>query len=136
MTSSFEPGSAAAPPTVDTSLPAPPPMHPWVNHCRTALFFTGACYVVLGLAFVPIFAVVSEGDLAFSLAMGTFAFFFSVGFGVLNFVAARGLKQGARWAWILSLVLAAMYVSSACLPIGIVLLVGLLRTDVRQAFLD
>jgi hypothetical protein len=41
-----------------------------------------------------------------------------------------------RWAWLVSLVLAAMYTSSACLPVGVVLLVGLLRKDVRPAFLD
>ncbi len=133
MASSNIPASAAAPPNVDTRLRPPPRAEVWIGYCRLGLVLTGACYMLMGMAFVPFIALVGDGA---ALALGAVVFAFTVGFGVLNVVAARGLKNGSRWAWILSLVLAAMYTSSACLPVGVALLVGLLRQDVRRIFLD
>jgi hypothetical protein len=134
MAESNIPASAAALPTLDITPPPLSQADVWIGYCRMGLLFTGACHLLLGVAMLPLFAVLEDG--AGSVFFGLMGLAFCAGFGVLNFVAARGLKNGERWAWILSLVLAAMYASSACLPLGIVLLVGLLRSDVRQVFLD
>jgi hypothetical protein len=59
---------------------------------------------------------------------------FSVVVAVANFAAAVGLSRGAKWAFIATLVLAALYVTSICFPFGGVMLYALLRRDVRERF--
>lgn len=132
----MRPSTPAAPPVVDLALKEAAPVSPWIGYCRAALIFTGVCYVVFGVAMVPAFVwSLAPEDADVAPVVGLVTFVLGAGLGALNFVAARGLKNEARWAWILSLALAALYVSSACFPIGIVLLVGLLREDVRSRFL-
>ncbi|MBX2803111.1 MAG: hypothetical protein KTR31_35855 [Myxococcales bacterium] len=69
-------------------------------------------------------AVVSLGVLAVGL-----------GLGLTHFVAAWGLIDGKRWAYLLSLGLGAM-AALGCVPVGAVLLVALLNPTTRRHFLD
>jgi hypothetical protein len=117
---------------------------PWVGHCRLILFFTGACYVFLGLALGALFAFTpvlaeSGGDPpppAFGWFMGAVMALFCSGFGAMNFVAAWGLGRGEKWGWVIGLILGAMYAPSICLPIGALLLYGLLNERTRRRFLS
>ncbi len=134
-----EPSTPAASPKAPTAA-SPEPRSPWFARVRAALWFTGAMYVVLGGVATAVFVAnaVSENVFppAYIYGFGFAAFVLSVGFGALNFVAARGLDKETRWGWILSLVIAGLYAPSACLPIGGFMLVGLLNDDVRKRCMD
>jgi hypothetical protein len=118
-------------------------LDPWVGYSRMTLFFVGGAYVLLGaamgLAFPSLLAADPTVDPEVALAMGgTFGviiFVFCAFFGVLNFLAAFGLGQRAKWAWIMTLILGAIYAPSACLPFGAVLLYGMLNDRTRKAFM-
>jgi hypothetical protein len=119
--------------------------HPWIRLTRYTLWFVAACYLLLGLGtggLMPVMAFVDpelDGDpiaVGIFSGVGLFLFLFSAGFGALNLVAARGLARGAAWGWLLSIVLGGMYVTSACVPFGAVILIGLLQSDVREIYLS
>ncbi|MBX2801321.1 MAG: hypothetical protein KTR31_26825 [Myxococcales bacterium] len=59
------------------------------------------------------------------------------GMGVVPMVAAvMGLNRGAKWGWILTVIIGALYVPSLCLPVGAFLLYAMLNEEVRKPFLD
>lgn len=115
---------------------------PWVKWARYCLVFAGICYVIIGFASPLVWYSVPpearvEPTVQYILIGGIgLTALISLVIGALNFVAARGLVNGRKWAWFLSLVIGAIYAPSACLPLGVVILYGLLREDTRTLFLD
>ncbi len=115
----------------------------WLRATRYALIFTGVCYFLL-IVLAPLIAWAKFNDphvpgsfnLAFGIGFSVVMLVICGGLAALNFVAARGLAQGKRWAWIVGVVLGALYAPSICFPLGVVILYGLLREPVRKRFLD
>lgn len=117
---------------------AQPPLSPWVRYCRFALVLTAAGYGVIGICAIPLALFLAESDSGppwFGGLFGALAFVVSVGFGIVNWLAARGLAERKRWGWILAVILGGIYAPSACLPIGALLLFGLLQKEVRDTYL-
>ena len=110
---------------------------------RACLWFCGAVYVILGLFGAPwawfMFTLDPEipDELAVPMGIGFAAVMLVLcgGIGALNIAAAVGLGSGRRWAWVVAIVLGGMYVTSACLPFGAIMLYQLLQEDVRKAYL-
>jgi hypothetical protein len=108
----------------------------WMLGAKLSLWFCGVCYLLIGAGCVALVAFLPmEGPEA---AVNLLTFLFMAGFSVVvavaNFAAAVGLSRGAKWAFIATLVLAALYVTSICFPFGGVMLYALLRRDVRERF--
>jgi hypothetical protein len=114
----------------------------WVGHAQSVLWFVGACYVLLGIVFMPLYGwgmsqdMPPEVGVPFAIVTGLLGLVCCGGFGVVNFVAAWGLGLRAKWAWILTLCLGAIYLTSACLPFGAVLLYAMLEDNGRKLFLE
>lgn len=47
-------------------------------------------------------------------------------------VVVEALKKGTKWSWIAALVLTVLYIPSAFLPLGVFMLVGLLKPEVQD----
>lgn len=114
----------------------------WVKYTRWTLWFCAASYVLLGAIFSGVFVLALSADpemegasLVFALPMGLFMFASCAMIGAVNVLAAHGLAMGARWGWILALVLGGIYAPSGCMPVGAVILYGLLNERVRKAFI-
>ena len=114
----------------------------WVRYSRWVLWFCGGMYLLLGTGMAVFYVVLftmgtpDDLDLVFGIVMGGVMFFFCCGFGAVNFVAAWGLGRARKWAWFATLVLGCLYLPSGCLPLGAVLVYGMLNDPVRKAFLD
>lgn len=108
---------------------------PWIKWSRVCLIFVGICYCALGIVFSPVIFLDPEVPLLFQLAIVAMLLVVGVGVGVVNFLAAWGLGRGARWAWITTIILGATYAPSGCLPFGVLLLIAMLRADVRDIYL-
>lgn len=111
----------------------------WVRVARYTLIGVGICYLLVGVVasagmFMKFQA--TKAPPALGLAVAAMIFVVSVAIGVANFVAASGLGSGKRWAWILTVVFGALYAPSICLPFGAVLLVAMLRAEVREAYMS
>jgi hypothetical protein len=117
-------------------------LDPWVNRSRYTLWFCGVVYVLFGLTLGPATATPMFLDptmdptfpIVFGVVMTLFSLVLCGGFGLLNFVAAAGLARGAKWGWILALVIGAMYLPSVCVPFGAILLYGMLNDRTRKLF--
>ena len=107
---------------------------PWIKWTRICLIFVGICYCGLGIVFSPLVFVDPEMPLAFQLFFVALLLVFGVGIGAVNFAAAWGLAKGAKWAWITTVILGATYAPSGCLPFGVLILIAMLKTDVREAY--
>jgi hypothetical protein len=114
-----------------------------VRLTRVALWFVGACYALLGVIGGPLMGMATMADptldpdvaqIMGGVMMGVMLVM-GLGFGLVNFVAAWGLGGGGKWAWILTIILGAIYAPSACLPFGAVMLWGMLNDDTRKLFL-
>lgn len=115
---------------------------PWVGRSRTILKLGGTFFVLLGLLGGPVgtSGLWVRSDVSVGMAVGlTFlATLVALGLfgtvGVLNFVAAAGLKRGARWGWILTVLVGLLYTLSACMPFGLLLLYGMLNGRTRKSY--
>ncbi len=108
---------------------------PWIKWSRICLIFVGICYCALGIVFSPLLFLDPEVPLAFQLLMVALLLVVGVGVGVVNFLAAWGLGRGNKWGWIVTIILGATYAPSGCLPFGVLLLVAMLRKEVRDVYL-
>lgn len=113
---------------------------PLLRYARWSLVFCGTMYVLLGLGFSGLFILMpllepQKGfPLLFGAVLGFFALLLCAGLGVVNFLVARDLARGRKWAWIGGLILGALYAPSICLPFGVLILYALLRESIRRAF--
>jgi hypothetical protein len=119
-------------------------LDPWVGWSRTALWFCGVVYVLFGLTLGPLMAApfmldptMPEGlGVGLAVVMTVISLVICGGFGLLNFVAAAGLGRGAKWGWILAVVVGAIYLPSGCFPFGGIILYGMLNDRTRKLFLE
>ncbi|MEZ4238615.1 MAG: hypothetical protein R3F59_21185 [Myxococcota bacterium] len=117
---------------------------PWITACRGVLWFTGACYLLLGLASGPLFGFATMVDpetkappeiaLVAGAVGGGVMLVVCGGIAAVNFAAAWGLVRGRMWAWVLTLIVGGIYAPSGCLPFGAVLLYGVLNERTRKRF--
>jgi hypothetical protein len=115
----------------------------WLRAARYTLIFTGICYLLL-IPLAPLIAWSKFNDpsmshsfnLGFGIGFSVVMLVICVGIAAANFVASRGIRLGKRWGWITGVVLGALYAFSICAPLGAVILYGLLRGNVRKAYLD
>lgn len=114
---------------------------PWVHRARLVLMFCGGVYVLFGIALAPLMYLMftldpsmGESGWIFGLVMAVFTFGVCFVVGVANLLASRGLRKGARWGWVLALILGATYLPSGCFPFGAIVLYALLNEEVRQAY--
>lgn len=114
---------------------------PWITAARWTLIITGVFYVLFGIALgpTPLMRMILESDgkeIPDSLfyGIGAVVLVLCGGIGVANFVAAWGLKNRRKWAWVLTVIFGGLYAPSGCLPFGVILLVATLREDARIAF--
>jgi hypothetical protein len=135
-----QPTTPAAGPTPPLDAPAMPPRSSWFGVVKGLLWFSGICYVLIGAVAGPAmgWAMTVDGEVPVFVGwlIGIGTFLFCAAFGGANFAAAIGLDRETKWGWIVSLVLAAMYAPSGCLPIGVLMLVGLLQDGVRKPCMD
>jgi len=113
----------------------------WLRATRYVLIFTGACYLlVIGPVIIEhkFHDAHMSPDFTHALEIGARVVMLAVcgGAAALNFAAAWGLARGKKWAWIMALVLGGLYAPSICMPLGGVILYGLLREPVRRRYLD
>jgi hypothetical protein len=114
----------------------------WIRAVRYTLIFTGVCYLLF-IPIGPLMALTRFNDphmstafnLGFGIGFSLIMFVICGGIAVLNFAAASGLRKGKYWAWIVGLVLGGLYAPSICLPLGTIILFGLLREDSRNLYL-
>lgn len=117
-------------------------LDPWVTWSRYTLWFCGVAYFLIGLTFGPLMAApflldpnMPEGlGIGMAVVFGLFTLVICGGFGLMNFVAASGLGRGAKWGWILTLVVGAIYLPSGCFPFGGILMYGMLNDRTRKLF--
>lgn len=132
------------PPSAELDTPRPPIEDlAWIRYTRWTLWFCGAMYVAMGAFAGPLMGWFMEQEQRddpplpawFSTGMSVFLFAICAGFGAVNFLAAWGLGRGAKWAWILALLIGGIYTPSGCLPFGALILYGLLNEPVRKVYL-
>lgn len=103
---------------------------------RGILWFCGFMYLIVGclsgynfgsggLPDAPQWLAVLSGVLVFGVA----AFF-----ALVNFIVANSLANGSKWAWYAGMVLGVLYIPSCCFPFGVLMVAGLVRGPVRQAY--
>ncbi len=119
-------------------------MDPGVRYTKYALWFCGVMYGLLGVTTGPAMGLLSTSDPSIDPAMGQMmglvvtvvTLAVCIGFGLVNFMAAWGLSVGGKWAWILTLVLGATYLPSGCMPVGAVVMWGMLNEQTRKLFMS
>lgn len=115
---------------------------PWIRVSQGILVFVGAAYLLLGLlaggvySGLPLLMMADDPDMVMMVPMGIVMFVCCGGVGLVNLVAAWGLGAHKFWAWMIALILGAMYLTSACMPFGALLLFGLVADEpTRKLFL-
>ena len=103
-----------------------------------ALWFSGVCYMLLGLVMgatflAPEFLEAVYGEFGFLLS--AMVLLIGVACAVGNFAVAHGLGKRKRWAWVGAVVIGGLYAPSGCFIIGILILVAMLRSGVRESYL-
>lgn len=109
----------------------------WIDYARYTLIFCWVCYVFLAFLGFPIAYLATLEDrtlsddekLLFIGILGGLLFVISIIIGVLNFAVSDGLKKRRKWAWIGGLILGILYVPSACLPFGGVILYAMIKNQ-------
>jgi hypothetical protein len=119
---------------------------PWLSWVPMALYFSGAVYALLGIAFGVGFLGIgglaatdgtSEGPVVagMMIAYAVIGGGLMLGWAVVNFLGGWGFSRQAKWGWFVALVMGGIYAPSACFPIGIVLLYGCLNDRTRRTFI-
>lgn len=120
--------------------PAEAPPDGLLTAARFTLGFVGLCYVGIGFGMGPFVLAMDSGSsdpmpLGLKIAFVLVGLLVGLVVAAFNFLAAWGLGRTRRWAWLLALVLGAIYLPSACLPFGAVIVAALVRDPVRKAYL-
>ncbi len=106
-----------------------------------SIWFCGTCYLLLGLlcpaSMILLYSVAPAGggdEQIVNLITGIVMFPVGVACAIGNFVVASALKKRKKWAWIGGLIIGLLYAPSGCMPFGALILYGLLRNGVKQAY--
>ena len=107
-----------------------------LSSARGLIWFSGFMFLVLGCAGGYNFGSTEGGDLpGFAWVLVGITFFFTCAlFTITNFVVANALVSGKKWSWYGGLGLGVLYIPSCCFPLGALIILGLVRTKVRQAY--
>ena len=106
-----------------------------------SLWLCGVVYIPVGV-FMP--ALFLEDfvmdDIAPSRAMvfgaiWIISFLISLACALGNFVVAWALQKRKSWGWVAAIIVGAIYAPSTCLPFGVLILVAMLRSGVRDAYI-
>lgn len=109
---------------------------------KTVIVFhiSSALYFLLGLIFLAVPLIVymttnkwGTNDVITAVFLAIFVVV-SFACGIFVEIVISQLKKGKRWAWIAGLIIAALYVTSLFLPLGVIGLVGLLNARTMSAF--
>ena len=111
---------------------------------QVTMGIVGAFYLLFGLMGIALTVLGAmavgggAGDDAFILLIeGPLFILFGGGLGGLIIASIFGLQRRAMWAWVATLIAAAMMLSSpCCLPVGALWLYTLLQEPARKAFLE
>lgn len=99
-------------------------------HISSVTYAFIALVCLLGLIFFPMDEF-GEDKSVFQIT-AVMMVFFGCAFAVFIELVASALKKGKYWAWIASICLAGLYLPSAFLPLGIFMLIGLLKEDTKE----
>ena len=105
-----------------------------------SLWLCGVVYILLG-AFIPVLFIEDfMDDIASSRAMvfgaiWIISFLISLACALGNFVVAWALQKRKSWGWVAAIIVGAIYAPSTCLPFGVLILVAMLRSGVRDAYI-
>ena len=115
-----------------------------LKFAQWTLWFCGAMYILLGLGLVLAFSLPlviassqqsgAEGGIVMAIVMALVMFAVCGGIAAANFAAAWGLGKRKGWAWVLTLIIGALYAPSGCMPLGALLLYAMLRTGFKDAY--
>lgn len=100
----------------------------------TCLHISAAIYLLIGIA-VGLFGVAFRAEMEsqdFVLVWTLLGIV--VGFIAVIEVTAWGLQQRKFWAWVVGLIIFALYVPSLFIPLGVLGLIGLLNDASRREF--
>jgi hypothetical protein len=105
-----------------------------VNLATLSLRISTVIYGLIGLIFL-ITAFVAPPDIkGWSKGLGISMAVFSVLFIIFLEVLIINLRKRKFWAWVAGLIVGALYTPSIFLPLGIMILVGLLSSPSRAEF--
>jgi hypothetical protein len=116
---------------------------PMVRIASWVMFFLGGIYGIMGLAFGAIYGTAplwgggmnGEEQVIF-VVLGVFFGLFMIGlFAAPMILAGYGLRQGKMWAWVITVCVGGLFLTSACMPFGAFLLYAMLNEVTREAFL-
>ncbi len=107
-----------------------------LSSARGLIWLSGFLFLILGCAGGYRFGSSTGYDLpSFAWIIIGFCFFLTCGvFTITNFVVANGLLSGKKWSWYGGLALAVLYLPSCCFPLGAFIILGLVRSKVREAY--
>ena len=114
----------------------------WVLICQGVLAFCGLVYLLLGLVtgglytIVPLIAASEDPEMIVMVPFGIVMLLVSFLIAGANFAAAYGLGMRRMWAFVIALIMAALYLPSGCMPFGALLFYGLiLHEPTRKQFM-
>lgn len=113
----------------------------WVERARGVLHVLGSGMLLFGLFFPLIYGGTALADptldpvgVELLLVFGLMGLMCTWSLAAPLFLVARGLGQGARWAWLSCMLIGVFCIPSIGMPIGVFLLYAMLQEPVREAF--
>lgn len=105
-----------------------------LNLATLALRISTVLYLLLGLLFLILAFLIPANTEGWSPWIGYFMAGFSAVFIIFLEVLIVHLKKRKFWAWVAGLIVGALYAGSLFLPLGVMILIGLLSSESRAEF--
>jgi hypothetical protein len=105
-----------------------------VNLAILAIRISTVIYFLIGIVFLILAFVVPPDTEGWSKWMGFFMAGFCVPFIIFLEVLIIYLRKRKFWAWVAGLIVGALYAPSLFLPLGVMILIGLLSESSRNEF--
>lgn len=100
------------------------------------IHISAVIYALLGIGSLVLlfFPIPAEDDIELMIIRITLIVMFVVCAALVVFleIVVQSLKAGRYWAWIAGICVAGLYIPSIFIPLGIPILLGLLKEDVKQ----
>lgn len=112
--------------------------NPWLRYAGICLYIVGVLYGLLGIGLGGLYGMLigQDAGAVVGIIVGLVIALFMLGFAAANIAGAVLLGRGSKIGWVIALILGAMYCASACMPFGIVILIGVLNEKSRKLFLE